>query len=90
MYLADNHPKMPWWKSYWGVNENLSMSDLIDRGSFNVVYGIISKKARDIRENPSTKLPIFSRISLMRAINDLHVMRIPCKIYFIHDEGNRR
>ena len=72
------------------VGDNSSLSDLIDRGSFNVVYGIISRKARDPRENPSTKLPIFSRISLMRAINDLHIMRIPCKIYFIHDEGDRR
>lgn len=23
MYLADNHPKLPWWKTYWGVSEDI-------------------------------------------------------------------
>lgn len=69
------------------VDNDAVLSGLIDRKEFSVTYGIISNKPRD---NRSKNLPIFSRISLLRAINALEIMNIPSSIYFISDNVNRR
>lgn len=68
------------------VNNN-SFDNLIDKGEFSVTYGIITKK--DAR-GKSSKLPIFSRISLLRAVNTLRMLNIPCSIYFIYDNADRK
>lgn len=72
------------------VKGDIAICDLIDRSKYKVVFGIITKKGEKFIDDPSTKLPIFSRISLMRAINDLNLMSVPCAIYFIPDKYDRR
>lgn len=66
---------------------NHNFDSLIDNGDFSVTYGIITKKDSI---GKSRKLPIFSRISLLRAVNSLKLMNIPCTIYFIYDNVNRK
>lgn len=68
------------------VSDN-NFDNLIDKGEFSVTYGIITKKDRN---GKSSKLPIFSRISLLRAVNTLKMMNIPCSIYFIYDNVDRK
>ena len=51
-----------------------------------VIYGIISKKTG----LKSDGLPIFSRISLMRAVNELKSRGIQVNIVFIFDEFQRK
>lgn len=67
------------------VNNDIDFSQLIDEGAYSVTYGIVTKKT-----GTSEKLPIFSRISLLRAVNSLKVMNIPCSIFFIKDEVERK
>jgi uncharacterized protein (TIGR04141 family) len=69
------------------VNNDATFNALIDEGSFSVAYGIITKKNA---ANRSRNLPIFSRISLLRAVNSLKLMNIPCSIYFIYDNVERK
>lgn len=69
------------------LNNDSTMSSLIDSNKYTVVYGIISKKNP---ANKSRNLPIFSRISLLRVLNGFRLMGIPCAIYFIYDNVNRR
>lgn len=69
------------------LNNDNSFSSLIDSNNYTVLYGIISKKNP---ANKSRNLPIFSRISLLRVINGFKLMNIPCSIYFIYDNVNRR
>ena len=61
-------------------------SELVDGNRVKVIYGIITKKAR----MKSDGLPIFSRISLLRAVNDLKSKGVPVNIHFIHDEVDRK
>jgi uncharacterized protein (TIGR04141 family) len=72
------------------VNSDDAFSHLIDRKEFSVTYGIITKKFNNNLGNRSKNLPIFSRISLLRTVNMLEVMNIPCSVYFIQDNVNRR
>lgn len=69
------------------VGRDASICKMIDDGTFTVTYGIISKKNI---ANKSKNLPIFSRISLTRAVNSLRLMGIPCSIYFIYDNVDRK
>lgn len=68
------------------VND-INFDNLIDKGEFSVTYGIITKKDPI---GKSSKLPIFSRISLLRAVNSLKLMSITCSIYFIYDNVDRK
>jgi uncharacterized protein (TIGR04141 family) len=68
------------------VNNN-NFDSLIDTGDFSVTYGIITKKDAI---GKSRKLPIFSRISLLRSVNTLKIMNIPCSIFFIYDNVDRK
>lgn len=69
------------------VGNDTAICDLIDSGRFSVTYGIITKKEANRR---SKNLPIFSRISLHRAVNALKMMGIPCSIFFIYDNIDRK
>ena len=51
---------------------------------FRVVFGIISHKDP---AGLSDNLPLFSKISLMRNMQRLDVMRVPCALAFIPDES---
>lgn len=55
----------------------------IENDEFKVVFGIITHKEAD---GKSLNLPLFSRISLMRAMKDLKRMGIEAEYCFIKDE----
>ena len=69
------------------VNYDNTLCDLINNGTFSVTYGIITKKDK---KNRSKNIPLFSRISLLRTLNALKTMNIPCSVYFIYDNINRK
>lgn len=68
------------------VANDAAICNLIDSGDFMVTYGIITKKAAN---RQSKNLPLFSRISLLRSLNALKIMGIPCSIFFIYDNVDR-
>jgi uncharacterized protein (TIGR04141 family) len=59
----------------------------IDAYDFKVVFGIITHKNKDTR---SKNLPLFSRISLMRIMQRLDLMRIPTLLTFIEDQSPKK
>lgn len=69
------------------VGDDISMCNLIESQDFSVTYGIITKKDANQK---SKNLPIFSRISLLRAVNALKMMAIPCTIFYIYDNVERK
>lgn len=58
----------------------------IRASKYSVTYGIISKK---LSEKKSDALPIFSRISLKRAIEHLQTMSVPTRVVLIEDRYDR-
>lgn len=72
------------------VSNDPDLCELIDGEKFKVTYGIITGKARANPDDRSKNLPIFSRISLSRTLNALKLMNIPCSVYLIPDEADRR
>ena len=62
-------------------------SDLVEKGNFVVVYGIVTAKNASKK---SDNLPLFSRISLKRTIDRLKLMNIPAYIVFIKDNIDRK
>jgi len=62
----------------------------IDGEKLRVIYGIITKKAKENMDNRSINLPIFSRISLSKALYSLRMMNIPCSVFLIPDRADRR
>lgn len=70
-----------------GLVESESLKEHIDNDKYHVTYGIISNKRRDMK---SDTLPIFSRISLLRCVRNLSLMRIPASVYLIKDNINRK
>lgn len=67
--------------------ESDRMRDCINHDKFHVTYGIISNKSRDMK---SDSLPIFSRISLLRCVRNLKLMRIPVSVYLVKDNLDRK
>lgn len=55
--------------------------------NYHVTYGIISNKGCDMK---SDALPIFSRISLLRCVKSLRLMRVPVSVYLIKDNVDRK
>lgn len=70
-----------------GLVESESLKEHIDNDKYHVTYGIISNKRRDMK---SDTLPIFSRISLLRCVRNLKLMRIPVSVYLIKDNVDRK
>ncbi len=60
---------------------------VIDGTKFSVTYGIITAKDK---ARKSDTLPIFSRISLKRAVQSLKLMGINCEVVLIKDNVNRK
>lgn len=61
-----------------------ALTDLVHAGKIRIVFGIVTRK------NPaglSLNLPLFSRISLMRALKSLHVRGVERGYMFIADES---
>lgn len=69
------------------VNHHHSLEESIDKDQYCVTYGIITNKAKEMK---SDALPIFSRISLLRCVTTLKLMKIPIAIYLIKDNVNRQ
>lgn len=70
-----------------GLVESEYLKGLIDNDKYHVTYGIISNKRHDMK---SDSLPIFSRISLLRCVRNLKLMRIPVSVYLIKDNVDRK
>lgn len=68
------------------VGGNDTMKGNIDNGKYTITFGIVSNKSRDQR---SQALPLFSRISLLRSVKTLSLMRIPVKVFLIKDNVDR-
>ncbi|MDR3060358.1 MAG: TIGR04141 family sporadically distributed protein [Prevotella sp.] len=58
----------------------------IEEGKIRIIYGIITHKPS---ENKSLNLPIFSKISLKRALTELKAMGVDAKICYIKDDTTR-
>ena len=69
------------------VNHNNSLEERINNDQYQVTYGIISNKRRELK---SDALPIFSRISLLRCVKALKLMKIPVIVYLIKDNVERK
>jgi uncharacterized protein (TIGR04141 family) len=66
------------------TNQNLEnlLKPLRDKKNYKVIYAIIT--AKDIN-NKSENLPLFSRISLMRCLNSLKLMKVEAAYTYIED-----
>lgn len=69
------------------VEHNNSLEEKINNDQYHVTYGIISNKSRELK---SDALPIFSRISLLRCVKTLKLMKIPTSVYLIKDNVDRK
>ncbi len=69
------------------VANNSTICNLMDNDEYSITYGIITKKDK---QRQSKNLPLFSRISLLRAVNSLKIMGIPCKVFYIYDNIDRK
>jgi uncharacterized protein (TIGR04141 family) len=65
-------------------NDQNSYLGPFEEFDFRVVFGIITHKDP---ANRSDNLPLFSKISLMRNMQRLDLMRVPCALAFIPDES---
>ena len=69
------------------ANHTLNLSDLeslLGNVKFRIIFGIVTHKEPSMK---SDALPIFSRISLMRALKELHVMSASYEVCFIPDKS---
>ncbi|WP_373415098.1 DUF6119 family protein [Ensifer aridi] len=75
------------------VSGNLNGNDPVgflaplDSFDFKVIFGIITHKNNQGR---SDNLPLFSKISLMRSIQQLDVRKIPSVLVFIEDQSPKK
>lgn len=58
----------------------------IEKSNFIVSFGIITNKDTDLR---SASLPLFSKISLKRALRDLQLMSVEAEVILIKDQVKR-
>lgn len=70
-----------------GANNRETYLAPIDQNKFKVVYAIITAKNK---ANKSKNLPLFSRISLMRSIKTLKLMKIPGAYCFVQDDSEKK
>ena len=66
-----------------GEEQSHNFTTPLDANNFEVIFEIITHKDAGAR---SQNLPLFSRISLMRAMKDLRLWNIPAAFCFIRDE----
>ena len=69
------------------VGHDPSLEEKINNDRYHVTYGIITKKEK---EKKSDALPIFSRISLLRCVKTLKLMKIPTTVFLIKDSIDRK
>lgn len=67
-------------------NNDNRVSELLEADKFRVTYGIITKK----KDKKSDGLPLFSKVSLYRAVNRFKSMNIPVSIVYIYDDVDRK
>ena len=74
------------------IRENLtkdcadSLRDLIKAQKYRLVFGIVTRKEPS---GKSRNLPLFSRISLMRAMKAMQLMNVPASLIFIPDQSDK-
>ena len=59
----------------------------LDKRNFKVVFGIITHKPAGAE---AANLPLFSRLSLMRALQQLELYKIECALVFIDDQSPKK
>ena len=59
----------------------------VENGNFKVVFGIITRKDPSLK---SRNIPLFSKISLMRAMKHLKLMRVASSVSFISDASKAK
>ena len=69
------------------VGHNPSLEEIIDNDQYQVTYGIITNKTKEMK---SDALPIFSRISLLRCVKALKLMKVPVTVFLITDNVDRK
>lgn len=69
------------------VKHDHSFEEIINNDQYQVTYGIITNKVKGMKSNA---LPLFSRISLLRCVNTLKLMKIPAKVFLIKDNVDRK
>lgn len=69
------------------VGKDTDLKSAIENGEYKVTYGIITSKDKDMK---SEALPIFSRISLYRALKALQVMGVAASVVLIEDQVDRK
>ncbi len=70
-----------------GLNDEATYLAPIAKSAFKVVYAIVTRKEKI---NRSANLPLFSRISLMRSIKALKLMRVPATFCFVEDRSEKQ
>lgn len=69
------------------VGHDPSLEAKINDDQYQVTYGIISNKRRELK---SDALPLFSRISLLRCIKILRLMKVPTTVFLVKDNVDRK
>lgn len=69
------------------VRHNSSLEEKISKDQYQVTFGIISNKKRGMK---SDALPLFSRISLLRCVKTLKLMKISTAVFLITDNVDRK
>ena len=69
------------------VGHDPSLEAKINDDQYQVTYGIISNKRRELK---SDALPPFSRISLLRCIKILRLMKVPTTVFLVKDNVDRK
>ena len=69
------------------VLNNSLLEEMINNDQYCVTYGIISNKNRNLK---SDALPLFSRISLLRCLKTLKLMKIATTVFLIKDNVDRK
>jgi uncharacterized protein (TIGR04141 family) len=68
-------------------NDPVAFLTPLDTLNFKIVFGVITHKDKD---NKSDNLPLFSKISLMRNLQQLELRKIPAAVMFIEDVSPKK
>ncbi|MFD1260246.1 TIGR04141 family sporadically distributed protein [Entomomonas asaccharolytica] len=67
------------------INNDLTIiNNIIDKKNYKVIFGIITKKDKNLR---SDNLPLFSKISLLRVLRALELSKTEVSLTFIQDDS---
>jgi uncharacterized protein (TIGR04141 family) len=68
-------------------NDEVSYLAPLDANDFKIIFSVITHKDID---NGASNLPLFSRLSLMRAMQRLELYKIDCSLTYIDDQSPKK